>query len=399
MKNKKTLFALLLVASLLGCGGGGGGGASPPVFPPPKAVEVTSYGNKHDIVLDAPQVTALSGSDGRTVAFGDFFQEGEYSAFVTVSVGATREVRFLKKNSNSWTDQTQGLLSGGNSITVCSNVAQALTADFNGDGKPDVFLVCGMSTASDQQIVMSQSGSATYARQSITNSLGQTIQLQGWGAAAADIDGDGDIDIVMAQNNEIVALENKIRSNGYWVLHNAANNNAWFDLASQQNFPTLPRKVFLIPRTGSRPDLVVGGDGSVGNITLAWMQGLTTAVAPFYRFNQNTVASAYANAYLMANNNSGSIYDVVKKGTDLIVLAKDQNLTNEANANQMVLLRYALPNLGGALVADPSPITYAGNTAPNFISQFKLISTGRLVAYDGACAAGGTRCSFTASPP
>jgi hypothetical protein len=73
MKNKKTLFALLLVASLLGCGGGGGG-ASPPVFPPPKAVEVTSYGNKHDIVLDAPQVTALSGSDGRTVAFGDFFQ-------------------------------------------------------------------------------------------------------------------------------------------------------------------------------------------------------------------------------------------------------------------------------------------------------------------------------------
>lgn len=397
MNKKKTLFALLFVTSLLGCGGGGGG-SSPPVFPPPKAVESTSYGNKQDIILDSSQVTALSGSDGRTVAFGDFFQEGEYSAFVTVLVGSTREARFLKKNGGTWTDHTQSVLAGVSAISVCSNLAQSLTADFNGDGKPDVFLVCGMSSASDQHILMSQSGGTTYARQSITNSSGQAIQLQGWGAAAADIDGDGDIDIVMAQDNEIVAIENKIKSNGHWVLHNAASSNAWVDVASQQNFPTMPRKVFLIPRTGSRPDLVVGGDGSVGNVTLAWMQGLTTASAPFYRFNQNYASSAYANAYRMVNNNSASIYDVVKKGPDLIVMAKDQNLTNELSANQMVLLRYPLPSLNGALVADTSLITYTDNSAPNFISQFKLNSAGRLVAYDGACVAGQTRCSFTASP-
>lgn len=398
MKNLKTLLALLLIASLLGCGGGGGGASSQPVFPSPKASESTSYGNKHDIVLDDPQVTALNASDGRTVSFGDFFQEGEYSAFVTVTTGSAREARFLKKNGSTWIDHTQSLLSGGGSIGVCSNVAQALTADFNGDGKPDVFLVCGMTAASDQQIVMSQSGGTTYARQSITNSVGQVIQLQGWGAAAADIDGDGDIDIVMAQNNEIVALENNVKSHGYWVLHNAANQNAWIDSTQSLNFPTLPRKVFLIPRQGALPDLVVGGDGSVGNITLAWMHGLNTASAPFYRFNQNSPDSAFANAYLMSNNNSGSIYDVVKKGTDLLVMAKDQNLSNEANANQMVLLRYGLPNAGGALVANASLITYTGNSAPNFISQFKLTSTGRLVAYDGACVAGQTRCSFSASP-
>ena len=397
MKYKKRLFALVLVAPLLGCGGGGGG-SSTPVFPPPKVVEGTSYGNKHDIVLDAPQVTALSGSDGRTVAFGDFFQEGEYSAFVTITSGVTREARFLKKIGSTWTDRTQSLLSGGTAITLCSNVAQALTADFNGDGKPDVFLVCGMSVASEQQIVMSQSGSTTYARQAITNSSGQSIQLQGWGAAAADIDGDGDIDIIMAQDNEVVALENKIRSHGHWVLHNAANQNAWIDLATSNNFPTLPRKVFLIPRSGARPDLVVGGDGSVGNITLAFMRGLTTSTAPFYRFNQNSTESAYANAYVMLNNNSASIYDVVKKGTDLIVLAKDQSLTNEASASQMLLLPYALPNPGSGLVVGTSLVTYTGNSAPNFIYQFKLNSAGRLVAYDGACVAGQTRCSFVTSP-
>lgn len=396
MKHKASLFALLLAATLIGCGGGGG--ASPPVFPPPLAVQATSYGNKHDISLDATQVSALSGSDGRTVTFGDFFQEGEYSAFVTVTAGASREARFLKKNGSTWTDHTHSLLSGGTAITSCSQVAQALTADFNGDSKPDVLLVCGMSATSDQQIVMSQSGSTTYASKSITNSSGQNIQLQGWGAAAADIDGDGDIDIIMAHNNEVVALENKLNSGGYWVLHNAANQNAWIDWASSNNFPTLPRKVFLIPRSGARPDLVVGGDGSVGNITLALMRGLTATSAPFYRFNQNSSDSAYADAYVMLNNNSASIFDVVKKGTDLIVLAKDESLANEANATQMVLLPYALPSPGGGLVIGTSLVSYTGNTAPNFISQFKLNSAGRLVAYDGACVTGQTRCSFSASP-
>lgn len=395
MKNKKTFFAILLVASLLGCGGGGGG-SSPPVFPPPKAVESTSYGNKHDIVLDNTQVTALSGSDGHTVAFGDFFQEGEYSAFVAVTVGGANEAHFLKKSGNTWSDHTQSLQVGASAISVCSNIAQAITADFNGDGKPDVFLACGLSSASDQHIVMSQSGSTTYVRQVIKNSSGQSIQLQGWGAAAADMDGDGDIDIVMAQNNEVIALENK---NSYWVLHNAANQNAWVDFATQQNFPTLPRKVFLIPRSGARPDLVVGGDGSVGNITFAWMKSLNTATAPFYRFNSNSADSSYANAYAMANNNSASIYDVAKKGSNLILLAKDQSLTNESNANQMLLLSYTLPSSGSVFQLSTSPIGYTGNTAPNFIFQFKLDSTGRLVAYDGACDATSTRCSFVATPP
>ena len=397
MKNIKTLFMVGCVASLLGCGGGGGG-SSPPMYPTPKAVEATSYGNKHDIVLDNTQVTALSGSDGHTVAFGDFFQEGEYSAFVAVTAGAANEARFLKKNGSTWTDHTASLQSGGAAIGVCSNIAQAITADFNGDGKPDVFLACGMSANSEQHIVMSQSGSTTYARQIVKDNSGQAIQLQGWGAAAADVDGDGDIDIVMAQGNEVVALENK---NTYWVLHNNANANPWMVLSNPANFPTVPRKVFLIPRTGARPDLVVGGDGSMSNITLAWMQRLTTTTAPFYRFNSNASDSTYANAYQMTNTHSASIYDVVKKGANLLVLAKDQNVASELSSGEMKILSYAMPSvLGGAysVLSPPTLINYSGNTSPNFIFQFKLDSTGRLVAYDGACESSSTRCSFVATP-
>jgi hypothetical protein len=392
MNTIKTLFIFLFVTTLLGCGGGSGGN-SPPIFPAPKPVLGTSYENKNDILLDTPFVTALSGANGKTVTFGDFFQEGEYSAFVTVNAGSNNEARFLKKNGNTWTDYTVNLIATPSNRGVCGSVAQALTADFNADGKPDVFLVCGMSTGSEQQIIMSQSGGTSYVRQSVKDSTGQAIQLQGWGAAAADIDGDGDIDVVMAQNNEIVALENKLNTNGYWELHSIGNGNAWIDLSSRTDFPTLPRKVFLIPSSGARPDLVIGGDGTVGNITFAWLRSLNTSSAPYYRFTQRSADSSYADAYQMTNLSSASIYDVVKKSTKFIVLGKDQNISRESTASQMVVLTYNTSNLTTGV-----PTTYSGNTAPNFISQFKLNSAGQLVAYDGACAGGETRCSFVASP-
>jgi hypothetical protein len=122
---------------------------------------------------------------------------------------------------------------------------------------------------------------------------------------------------------------------------------------------------------------------------------LNATSAPYYRFTGNSTNSAFAPAYQMANLTSASIYDVVKVNTNLVVLAKDQNISNESSANQMVVLRYALPLQANAT---PGLITYSGNAVPNLISQFKLISTGQLVAYDGACVAGQTRCSFTATP-
>lgn len=377
--------------TLLGCGSGGGG-SSPPTFPPPKFVEATSYGNKHQIVLDSPQIEGVSASDSRSVTFGDFFQEGEYSAFVAVNVGGTKEARFLKKAGGVWTDHTSALLADQGTRTMCFDVAQAITADFNGDAKPDVLVVCGMSAASPQYVFMSQRGSTQYSKQVIMSAAGFAINLQAWGAAAADIDGDGDADIVITDNNSVVTLENTIAQNGRWVLHTDWITGQGVGL----NFPTMPRKVFLLPVANARPDLVVGGDGSANNITLIWMKNRNAA--PFYSFNNNSTVSAYAQAYPMGVNVSATIYDVVKTSTNIIVLAKNKNLQDESSASDMVLLRYDLPvpnqllSLTAGLGRDT--ITYTGG----YISQFKLISTGQLVAYDGACVAGQAKCAFLATP-
>ena len=398
MKNKCLLSVFLLTLALMGCGGGGGGSPSQtqnnltPTFPAPKAVAGTSYGNKHEIVLDNPQVTALTASDGRTVTFGDFFQEGEYSAFVAVDVSGTKEARFLKKVGTVWVDYTGTILPVQSERAICSDVAQAITADFNGDDKPDVFVVCGMSAASSQYIFMSQRNSANYTRHLIANAAGTAIALQAWGAAAADIDGDLDIDVVITDNNSVVTLENTINTNGRWVKHTDWITGQNIGL----NFPTMPRKVFLVPASNSRPDLVVGGDGSANNVTLAWMKSSNALSPPYYSFNDNSSVSAYAPAYSMGVNTSATIYDLVKTSTNLIVLAKNVNLANESSASSMVLLRYDLPVASQALslTSGQNTVSYTGG----FISQFKLTSTGSLVAYDGSCVAGQTKCSFVATP-
>jgi hypothetical protein len=398
MKYKLCLLLLLFSLTLMGCGGGGGVSTevtnpsnSSPVLPPPKTVAGTSYGNKHEIVLDSPQVTALAASDGRTVTFGDFFQEGEYSAFVAVDVSGTKEARFLKKVGALWVDYTNVLLPNLSTRTICTDIAQAITADFNGDGKPDVFAVCGMSTASSQYIFMSQLGSVQYTRQLITGSDGVAVPLQAWGAAAADIDGDSDIDIVITNNNSVVTIENTLNVNGRWSLHTDWITGQNVGL----NFPTMPRKVFLLPRANARPDLIVGGDGSVGNITLVWMKNANGSSPPYYSFNDNSGVSAYSSAYPMGPN-SATIYDVAKTSNSLIVLAKNTNIPNEGAATSMVLLRYDLPNPphGLTLSTGQNTVAYAGG----FVSQFKLTSAGSLVAYDGACVPGQTRCNFVAYP-
>jgi hypothetical protein len=398
MKNKCLLSVFLLALALMGCGGGGGGSPShtqnnlTSTFPAPKAVAGTSYGNKHEIVLDNPQVTALSASDGRTVTFGDFFQEGEYSAFIAVDVSGIKEARFLKKVGTVWIDYTGTILPVQSERSICSDVAQAITADFNGDGKPDVFVVCGMSAASSQYIFMSQLNSANYTRHLIANATGTAIALQAWGAAAADIDGDSDIDVVITDNNSVVTLENTINTNGRWVKHTDWITGQNVGL----NFPTMPRKVFLVPTSNSRPDLVVGGDGSANNVTLVWMKSSNAFSPPYYSFNDNSSVSAYAPAYSMGVSSSATIYDVVKTLSNLIVLAKNVNLANESSASSMVLLRYDLPVASQALslTSGQNTVSYTGG----LISQFKLTSTGSLVAYDGSCAAGQAKCAFVATP-
>jgi len=407
-------FIFLLILLLHGCGGGsgpgvasGGAGNGVTVFPPALPVAVSSFDNKNntDAALNSPQIQEITTSSpvGRSIpeslAFGDFFQESSFSAFVAVSQsGTASKAYFLKKNaSGSWVDSTSSVLAEADR-TVCAKVVQALTADFNNDGKPDIYVACGGTSAVQQVIFLSQASQSTYTRQETTG-----ISIQSWGAAAGDIDGDGRIDVVSSDGNGVVQLTNNGVSNG--VLSWSKKTQAQMGITNLTDFPTMPRKVFLLPNAGGRPDLVVTGNGDQVNNTMVWLKNQSGA----FNFNGNSLVSRIADNYSTADVNgqpiNATIFDLVINSSHLFVLVKNSTVENASNASNMAILRYELPkdtpgtqlNLITSSPTVPLPSTVY-QPSGGFVSQIKPNSSGQFVAYDAACVSTEQRCSFVVTP-
>ena len=165
----QILAVILSGLGLAACGpsGGDSGSASVtyvdgwPIYPA-LAVGVNSYANKNAAGLTQTQVP-VDAVTGKTlvptsVTFGDFFQEGQYSAFVVSTDGQAYFLRW-KSSTSAWVDDSARLFGTGSRSTC--NATYAITADFNADGKPDVFLSC--SSLSTQ--LMFVSSGTTYVRQ------------------------------------------------------------------------------------------------------------------------------------------------------------------------------------------------------------------------------------------
>lgn len=393
-----SLWATTLAAlSLLGCGGGGGGG----LIPSPLAVEASSYGNKNSIVFEQTQITGVSGAIPASLSMGDFAQEGAYSAFVAVGQQAGAPKAFFYRKSGSGWSEITGLIKDDNS--VCTNVIQAVTADFNGDGKPDVYVVCG-GIGVKQVFFMSQSSG--YARQESPFTL-----TDSWGAAAGDVDGDGDVDLVLTDNGLTYAYLNDGSKKGAASFGSSPTAGRIPTAAAGVDFPTRHRKVFLLPRIGKGPDLVIGGDGASNNKTMILLK--------------NDSGSFYANASSPSTFNSFEghpIANVALKPLDLVetsrflyVLARDTDISAAVTAQtNLVVLRYELPANNNPAISilnftaadgtnttnEASFMVFKQATVPSdgFVSQFKPVN-GKLVAYDGACADLTNRCAFNVTAP
>lgn len=168
-------------------------------------VLASSYENKAAAgqLLGTQQLPSEAGA-GNAVAFADFFQDGAY-AMVTHSLEYNSQdastanklghIHFWKKVNGEWIDKTSALLANN---VGCLHPRKAVVADFNADGKPDVFFACHGFDAppfpGESPVIMLSQADGSY-RTSV-------LPVKGFfhSAAAADINGDGYPDVLVADN-------------------------------------------------------------------------------------------------------------------------------------------------------------------------------------------------------
>lgn len=214
MNVRLRLILLTFMLPLLhGCGGGGSSVAPTPAPPPaptpapaPALVPAdTSYKNFKSVGLTPQTLPAGRAGVGSVRAYGDFSRSGRLDLFTatltywppTTPAAATPSVfEFWRKQANgSFVKDAQMLVSSNG----CIHPRKAIVADFNGDGRPDIFVACHGFDAPPfpgerNKIILSQTN-GTYVTQDASSDIGFFHS-----ASAADLNGDGKIDVVVTNN-------------------------------------------------------------------------------------------------------------------------------------------------------------------------------------------------------
>jgi hypothetical protein len=180
---------------------------------------------------------------------------------------------FLAQNIlGEWYDVSHLLFDKAEDRDTCISLSYALTADFNNDGKPDIYAAChavdfGLTQAeidqlgperlkdvlTEDQILFLSTPSGKYKRQSMG------LDIYGHKAAAADVDSDGNIDIITTDslntNNRLPFL---LRGNGDGTF---TRDDSFITEKVMLDDPHVTNwNVFLIP-TNNNLSLVLGYSG------------------------------------------------------------------------------------------------------------------------------------------
>lgn len=167
-------------------------------------VQRSSYDNKVTAAaVLGPQDFPRNVGFNNAYAFADFFQDGSYSLVSNSLIySKTRDaslfgsISFYKMEGGVWVDRTARLLSD---TSGCLHPRKATVADFNGDGKPDVFFSChgydfpGGLVGEQQRVLMSQPDGSY-------KNIVVPVTCFCHSASAVDFRGDGFADIVVTDN-------------------------------------------------------------------------------------------------------------------------------------------------------------------------------------------------------
>lgn len=379
------------------CWGPGGESrrALPLVVPMP--VLPTSYENKNHIDFEQTQVTLVRGlgipmdadeqdSNERSVTFGDFFQEGRYAAFVMVNRARNRygfpnvadtpgKAYFLAQDGNGrWTDRTRELLAE-DARSLCISASYAITADFNEDGRPDVYVSCNgvdfdlgipmgdprwRETYLARPVLLLSRAGGGYERRELPR------LMYGHQAAAGDIDRDGHVDVI--STNQVDGVERMP------VVLRGRGDGSFEELDG-----LLPPNLFELtgPHDGLYNVQLIPIDGRldvffIGRETV-WLRG------------RHDGGFEFGSARIFPRVDSGLTgrrydfpLDLVERGGDFWAHVTSAN----ADGTEWALVRYA----GTALTPSVTDLWFnATATFGAYAAQFRPSKQGDFVAYTGGC--------------
>jgi hypothetical protein len=263
------------------CTGAGGTTSKSADLITPIPVQKTSYLNFKNNGRNQTKLPEYA----HAIAYGDFFQDGTVSLMTSpviadiknpADINKVGTVKFYKNINSVWVDKTSDILKDS---TGCVWPRKAVSADFNGDQKPDIFLSChGFDVtpfAGEKQILFLSQSDGTYKR--------SVLDIDGYchGATAADFTGSGFADLVTTCSN-----------GGAGVTYFKNNKNGTF-AASFTEISALTKPTvslsgstargiysveFVDANADGQIDLFVGGIDSYNNVTEA--EGSLSAWAP-----------------------------------------------------------------------------------------------------------------------
>lgn len=285
----------------------------------PKVPQATSYANAKAAGLGQQSIPVEAGGmpqDGfayfHAYGYADFFQNGAMS-LVTSSTEYLNDPNATPANAKpghikfwrgdgkgGWVDRTKELLADD---TACLLARKVVVADFNGDGKPDVFFACsgydGEPFPGERPRILLSQKDGTYTNRQMD------FTCYCHGAAAADFNRDGYADIVVGDF---------LGGKGAYFLNNNKDGTFTVDTAR------LPESVKYKGAIFSVEIVDLNNDGKLD----VWLAGNEKDWPTSFFVNDGSNVYANAQQVLMPSDaRFPAPLDLVVSGNDAYVLRSD----------------------------------------------------------------------------